>query len=206
MNFDFQLFQMINGIAGHNHALDRLVALFTTYGPTLFGLLLVWIWFSRKGNLINNRKTAILAVLAALVALAINQLIGSIYSRPRPFVNHTVNLLVSHSADFSFPSDHSAGAFALAFALLRLRNRFAKPLLVLAVLLGLSRIYVGAHYPTDVLGGVGTAAIANLLVSWQQERLQPVVRFLLKIWDRLFGRFSPSGKTPSDYKNEDYRA
>ena len=60
MYMDYKLFQLINQIAGNNDFLDQAVVLFSNYGPSLFGLALVWLWFSKKGNKDENRMIVLL--------------------------------------------------------------------------------------------------------------------------------------------------
>lgn len=82
-------------------------------------------------------------------------IIQLIHQRPRPFVNHDVLQLVDKSAgSASFPSGHTVLAFAIAFSIYFYNKKLGAIFLVLAMLAGLGRIYVGVHYPLDVLGGV----------------------------------------------------
>ena len=83
----------------------------------------------------------------------------------RPYdVNTGVQLLVSRLHDYSFPSGHTAAAFASVTALyLAGEKKLWKPVLGLACLIGISRLYLYVHYPTDVLGGVLAGAISGYL-------------------------------------------
>jgi undecaprenyl-diphosphatase len=100
------------------------------------------------------------AVCAALLGLAVAQGIGHGWFRERPYVHHTAQLLVAPSSDPSFPSDHADRGFALAVPFLLARRRLGWLLLGMAAALALTRVAVGTHYPSDVLGGalLGTAA------------------------------------------------
>src|SRR4051812_49836885 len=90
-----------------------------------------------------------------LLALAVGQVISGAVDRARPFVAHPghVHLLMAHSRDPGFPSDHATGAFALAFGLLAADRRIGRIALLLAAVIAVARVSVGAHYPTDVLAG-----------------------------------------------------
>lgn len=125
-----------------------------------------WFWIALALMLLCFCKTR-KAGLAALLALAVGALITNILLKPafariRPYeVIDGLTLLVEAQKDFSFPSGHSCASFAAATALWgHLPRRVCTGLLLLAVLVALSRLYVGVHYPSDVLGGimVGTAA------------------------------------------------
>lgn len=93
-----------------------------------------------------------------------------------------VHLLLPHAADSSFPSDHAAAAFAIAVVLVAVHRRLGSLLLLTAALIGFARVYVGDHYPGDVLvgAGVGVAAAAVLLFfSWPGQVTARVVESIL---------------------------
>lgn len=193
VNLDYQIFQWINQFAGKQPILDEMVLLFTKYiGLGLFALFLLLLWFSNKGDQQENRKTVLLAVIVALIAMGINQIIGSFYFRPRPFAHHVVNLLVDKSIDPSFPSDHATLGFALAFSVWMRNRKFGSGFFTVALLLAGSRIFVGTHYPMDVLGGAMTSLLALFLVKSQEKRLQPVMDWLIgqyrKVEVRVFSK------------------
>ena len=100
----------------------------------------------------------------AAVASAIRMLIGAIAFRPRPFVaDPTITLLVEKSADSpAFPSGHATAAFALAYGLFLWDRRVGTVALVVAVAVGIGRVAVGVHYPSDIIGG----ALLGILASW----------------------------------------
>ena len=96
--------------------------------------------------------------------LALKPLIGRI----RPFaVNPTVSLLIPPPTDASFPSGHTAASFASVAALKTANSRLWKPALALAVVIALSRLYLYAHWPTDILGG----AAVGILAGWLGTKL-----------------------------------
>ena len=96
-----------------------------------------------------------------------NQLISSLWSRDRPFVAHPgETVLVAHrSADPSFPSDHATAAFAIAFAVLFFSRRLGLLFLLGATAIGVSRVLLGLHYPSDVAAGAATGLAAAVLVT-----------------------------------------
>ena len=88
--------------------------------------------------------------------LIINVTLKDLISRPRPFVvNEAITPLITNVSPYrSFPSGHSGGSFAAMFALYKwVPKKVGIPALVLAALVALSRLYVGVHYPTDIIGG-----------------------------------------------------
>jgi undecaprenyl-diphosphatase len=112
-----------------------------------------------------ERLGALTALMAAGVALLANQAISLLWDRPRPFVAHpgSVHMLISHGADGGFPSDHVAAAFAIALALVVVHRRLGIVLLVGAALLAYSRVYVGVHYPGDVVAGSAIGVLAAIV-------------------------------------------
>src|SRR5581483_4848206 len=116
------------------------------------------------------------AAAAGGLALVINFALGQLWFHDRPFVDHPRQtlLLIRHAADNSFPSDHASLAFAVAFAVLVFHRRAGSLLLLGAACIAADRIFVGVHYPVDVLAsllvGAGAAAIVTTVgrpsVSW----------------------------------------
>ena len=117
----------------------------------------------------KTRKYAMMAIVALLFSLLVNNMIlKNIVARTRPYeVVEGLTWLIEKQRDLSFPSGHTASSFATAVVLFRnLKKRYGIPLLVLAVLISLSRLYVGVHYPTDVLFGAISGTLLAILAQW----------------------------------------
>jgi undecaprenyl-diphosphatase len=114
------------------------------------------------------------------LAIGINFLIGLVYYRPRPFINHHVHMLLPHVVDSSFPSDHATASMAIAVAIWLYNRKLGTPLIVIALLIGLSRVYVGHHYPTDVLGGFIIGTVSALLVNKLGVTILKYIPFIQK--------------------------
>jgi undecaprenyl-diphosphatase len=99
-----------------------------------------------------------------MLALAIAQVIASLWDRARPYEAHPgdAHLLLAPSPDPSFPSDHATGAYAIAVAILLRHTKGGIAALILATLVAVARVALGTHYPTDVLGGAALGALAAL--------------------------------------------
>ncbi len=182
---DYQWFVSINSIAGASQVLDMLMVLITKVGVAVPVIYLLYLWFSgRQGEeRFLNRRLALVAVVACVVAFIIDYFLGLAWYRNRPFVDHQVVLLVKHAANSSFPSNHAAGAFAIAISVwASSRRRWAGFFLFLwAIVIGFSRIFVGVHYPTDVMAGFVVALVSTFIAYI----LRPViVRYL----GRFLGR------------------
>lgn len=103
----------------------------------------------------RSRRTG-LALSCGLVLdfASCNLWLKPLVGRIRPYeVNGTIALLVPRLADFSFPSGHTAVSFAATAALWASGSRLWKPALAVSVLMGLSRLYLYVHWPSDVLFG-----------------------------------------------------
>lgn len=132
-----------------------------------------WFWIMLGIVLLIPKKTR-KAGIAALVALAIGALITNvalknIIARIRPYeVVEGLKLLIEPQSDFSFPSGHTCASIGAALAMYPfLERKWGIPLVILAVLISLSRLYVGVHYPTDVLGG----AVVGAFAAWGAVRI-----------------------------------
>jgi undecaprenyl-diphosphatase len=106
------------------------------------------------------------ALLAVVAADASATVLRNYFQRLRPCqALQGVQLLVGCSDTFSFPSNHATNAFALAAFFAVHYRKLAIPLFLLAALVGYSRIYLGVHYPTDVLAGAGLGATFGLVFA-----------------------------------------
>lgn len=117
---------------------------------------LVWILISVV--LLFFKKTRILGIqllISIVFAFIVYQcILKPLIARPRPFVqNPEFNLLIKAPKDFSFPSGHTACGFSFVVILFLAKNKWWIPSLVLASLIGFSRLYLYVHFPTDVLCG-----------------------------------------------------
>lgn len=163
---DQTITQWINSAAGINVLLDPVMIAATTMGVPLLVALVVTQWWSKIDRM-HVRHTCIAAGLSFLIGLGLNQIILLFVHRIRPYDAGVTHLIISKSGDWSFPSDHATAAIAIvaAFAFQGLPRRTLF-LGLLALLICWSRIFVGTHYLTDVLGGsltgVGAAALVRI--------------------------------------------
>ncbi|MCX4584371.1 phosphatase PAP2 family protein [Streptomyces sp. NBC_01481] len=181
---DLSLLYDINGLAKDAPSwLDRTMVFVGEYGIMLAMVLLVlWCWWSVRWrgtteDSVGGVAALIWAPLAAGIALLINIPIRGFVERPRPFRDHQgIEVLVSGKSDYSFVSDHATLAMAIAAGLFVAHRRFGLAAIGLALAEGFCRVYLGVHYPTDVVGGfaLGTA-VALLLAPLALALLTPVV-------------------------------
>lgn len=142
--------------------LDMLMKKITHMGSLVFSLLLpVILIFSKKQSL-TDAGIQILATLT--LSSTIVQTIKRIVDRPRPF--KVLNCLTPGkvpSSQYSFPSGHTCAAFSAAFVLAAAYTTFSIVFIALAALVAISRVYLGYHYPTDIVVGTGIAYISFLI-------------------------------------------
>ena len=136
---------------------------------TLGNGAVLWILISLVLLLFRKTRTVgITSILALLVSLVINNIVlKNLVARVRPYeVIEGLVLIIQKPWDYSFPSGHTGSSFASAWVFFRKLPRWAGIfLLVMAGLIGLSRLYLGVHYPTDVLFG----AVSGILCGYAAE-------------------------------------
>ena len=156
------------------------------------------------------RTTFVWSIAACMLAVAFNLGLEHLVFEPRPFVTHAVHLLIAHPADDSFPSDHAAVSFAISAMLLftlpallahAWKQRvvlggvqgwrsFLLPLvlmglaLLVACSIGIARVFVGVHYPGDILGGALSGIVAAGLVTALRRPLRVPTDALLHLAER----------------------
>ena len=171
-NPDVELLYDINGLAKDApHWFDRVMEYVGEYG-VLLGLVLavLWCWWTvrRRGaeDAASSVAALVWAPLAAGIAVLVNVPIRGFVERPRPFNDHQgLEVLVSGKTDYSFVSDHATIAMALGVALFVANRKFGLVGIGLALLEGFCRVYMGVHYPTDVVGGFALGTAVALLLS-----------------------------------------
>ncbi len=122
----------------------------------------------------KTRKAGVYSAIALVGSVVVNNLIlKNLVNRTRPYeVVEGLKCIVSPAHDASFPSGHTGASFASATAMFRqLPKKAAVALIILAALIAFSRLYIGIHYPTDVLGGLVTGIGIGILVNVIADRV-----------------------------------
>jgi len=219
MQLNYQLFQAINTHAGHSPLLDALMVFCANLLIFFWPLLLLALWGRplawRKRSLapgevraIQERRAVVLWIgIACILAYVFNLTLEHFIFEPRPFITHHIHLLVTHPADDSFPSDHSAWSFAVVGMIMfmlpslflstwhkRTEWKWGKdsislmtPTLltiaavIIACSIGVARVFVGIHYPGDIVGGaidgLIAAGIVTLVRYWLRKPTNAVIHF-----------------------------
>jgi undecaprenyl-diphosphatase len=159
---DQSLFFAINNLAGHSGFFDAIGKFIGgDYFLYLFVAAAALLWFRKP----LRRYVYVGLVGAAIGYGVIAKLVKYLIDKPRPFEVLQVHKLIAEPASAAFPSGHATIYFAIAFAFWR--TKYFWPLIVLAVLGSLGRVFVGVHYPLDILGG----AVLGGLMAWIFRRL-----------------------------------
>lgn len=174
--WDTGVFAVVN--SGNYEALDSVMVILSLYGrEVVWGALIVGL-FIIGGE--REKKMALTLGLIFLILIGVGYVSKTYYSRPRPYdVVDDLRLLVAKESDYNFPSGHTlivAGGVVVAW--LYLRRVWAALLSAEAALVAYSRIYVGVHYPSDVVGGVLLGAGCALIVCSETGLID-------RLYDRL---------------------
>lgn len=160
---NFSLFFLIFGASHQNPFLDQLMIFGAEY--VIYLTFILMFYFSIKGNL-AEKKSLILALICLPVAAIIVKIIHLFYFQQRPFVAYDFLPLITQGADASFPSRHTLTMSVSALPFMYFKSKWAPLFLFLTLWVGISRIYVGVHYPLDILGGI-LISILSLIIGLQ---------------------------------------
>lgn len=171
--FDFEILFFIKDHI-RNGFLDIVVPFYTNLGDDgIIWIVVGLIMLVPK----KTRKCGIMVLAALLVMLVLNNIIlKNLIARPRPCATYPELVeLVKIPHSYSFPSGHTVSAMAVAFTILTQHKKLGIVALIMAFLMGLSRLYVGVHFPTDVYGGIIVGALIALIVWCAEKKITPVI-------------------------------
>jgi undecaprenyl-diphosphatase len=176
--FDVSVVQYINQYARQSVAFDAVANYFTS-GALLRGAIVIaalwWLWFRKSGDQKNDRSVVVAAMAGAIFAVGLGRLLASaLPMRIRPILDPALHLQLPYGPPVdalrfwnSFPSDHAMAFFCLTASLWFVSRRLSLALsLYVLAFVALPRLYVGLHYPTDLIGG----ALIGILVAWIANR------------------------------------
>jgi undecaprenyl-diphosphatase len=185
-SFDNTVYHAINGLAGHNVLLDDVMKFFAQYALEIYAMMFIMAWFSMPKREFEQRHGLILSGIAGIAALVINVIIAHIYPRSRPFTvlpHGDYTQLIPHAADSSFPSDHSSGSWAFAAGSWNRTPRWTQIVFtVVALVVMFARVYVGVHWPTDVLASVVVGIVAGRGIALASPAIRPLSKWLVRLF------------------------
>lgn len=169
--WNLTLFDSINAATTHPPTFLLFFAIFSA--EVLIYLLaagMVFGWIRRASNI---RTALLIAALTAVIGLLINQAIGLTWYHPRPFEMGVGHNLMKHVVENSFPSDHATVFFSIGFSLLAMKQTRQWGIIIslLAILVAWSRVYLGVHFPFDMIGSFLVALVAVVI----SLRMRPVI-------------------------------
>ena len=166
--FDRQLFRAINGLP-HTRYSDRYVSVLSDLGEGI-GWVAGGVALAILGGPRGRRAGAATAVASLAATYIVQVRVKPLFSRVRPFVNREANVVGIRPADHSFPSGHTASSFAAATALAFFYPRAAPLAYAVATGVGMSRVHLGVHFPSDAaVGGVIGIGIGTF-TGWLVKR------------------------------------
>lgn len=159
---------------------DKFLAEYLIY---FLPIILLFLWFYGE----KAKKVALKALFAAILAWPIfANIIGHLINRARPFEMMGVKELIFHRPDYSFPSDHAAALFAVAFSFwFSGYKKLAAAMFVLGIIISFFRVAMAIHFPSDILGGFVLGLVAACLIDLFDKPLDIVYNFIIKFFRTL---------------------
>lgn len=175
---NYILFKAINGLARRGTTMDTIMIFISQKIRYLYLFILICMWFR------NNfyKKIILYAGISAGVTLIINRIIQIFYFKPRPFIVHRIRLLIPSKNNSSFPSKHTALASAVATSILLHERCMGSIMWLLAVLTGFSRVWVGHHYPFDIIGSAVIGSITSIVIDKNTYTFQSFITWIIKMY------------------------
>ena len=155
--------KIIGFIYNKNRFIDKLMIAVTLSGELgIIWIIISFFLFSRT----KYTKEAIMVLLAIALASILGEgIIKHIVKRKRPFIkNNIIKLMIAQPGTYSFPSGHTASSFAAATVFIRTDMRLTYLIVVIAILISFSRLYLRVHYLSDVIGGIILGVFSGTIV------------------------------------------
>ena len=195
---DYRVYHSVNGFFARHAWLAHVFSALETVLPILLGVAAFGLWLLARPGAGNRWKLASASALAAAaLGLLVNRVVAALWDRPRPYETHpSAHVWGGRSTDPSFPSDHASAAFGIAFAVFFFDRLVGSLFLLAAAAISAGRVFVGLHYPGDILAGCAVGfASAVVVVRLARPFLALCVRLVERVTDplvapawRLFGR------------------
>lgn len=132
----------------------------------------------------QDRRAVTQVLLAVLLSLALNYFVAQLFPRPRPFMIGVGHTFMSHRAESGFPSDHATPMWTIAFGMLMWSRRSLAGWIALALAAATSwaRVYLGVHFPFDILGSMAVAVVSVLALAALRPFVERTVARPIEAW------------------------
>jgi undecaprenyl-diphosphatase len=188
------LFRLINDLGKQHTFINPIFIFIAEYMVIFLALAVITFWFTRVKQ---NRIMIICGSITFVIAEIMGKLAGKIHSNNQPFAElSNVNQLIEKAVDNSFPSDHTILFFSFCMTFWLFRGGKGFLWILLAVLVGISRIWVGVHYPADIAVG----AIISIISAFMVFRLVPK----LGMTQKLLGMYERGESSILSLKKDNY--
>jgi len=187
---DWRIERAIYDVSLHHHWVGSLFHGVEQASIPLMVVITGVLWFfARPGGDRKWKLACASGYASAALGYVIAYVIHHVYDRARPYEAHAIRHPWSSSTDASFPSDHTSLSFAIAFAVLAFDTVAGVVFIVVAAIIGVGRLFIGAHYPGDVLAGLAVGLVAALVVLRLLPRFVAwVVGYVERVTDPLVSR------------------
>lgn len=165
MALDLKVFQFIHGFAGVSGVLDFFGIFFAEYLPYVFGIALLFFILKRRGAREKLFAFLYLVFTGIISYYVATPIVKFIFPRERPFEFLKILPLIPAGGS-SFPSGNAAFFFAVAFVLFTMNRKWGIWFLLFAILNGVAQVFVGVHYPLDIVGGAVVGFITYLIFKF----------------------------------------
>ena len=174
------LFEAIEGLTG-NPILDQSMIFLAEYLVILVPLSLIYLWF-------KDRETSLFTFYTTVTGIIISYGLGLLYFHENP--SATYETIAAYHAENSFPSQHTTAIIATALPLLyREKSKIGGLMLISGLSTGFARIYIGEHWPVDILGAIFAAALGLLIALYSWDKLEilwrPLIEFSREIEEKI---------------------
>ena len=185
IDYDLSLSLAINRYVGKLEMIDSLMAILASdyFFPVIFALFMVGIWFNGSGQKerVVNQYIVIFSVISLAFVNWVVFVANAYLFRSRPFENEQITLIYYEATDSSFPSNALAVLFAISISALIVNQRYGIALLLLSIVYGISRIYVGVHYPLDIFSALILGAAIAGIVWYIGKLIYPIPLTVIKL-------------------------
>lgn len=193
---NINIFRMINDLGKEYTYLNPPFVFIAEYTVYLLALAAIIYWFTRE---YKNRIMVISGAITFIFAEIVGKLAGTLHSNYQPFVElENVNKLIEKTVGNSFPSDHTILFFSFCMTFWLFKKGYGFLWMIAAILVGISRMWVGVHYPADVAVGALISIISAIIVYYVVPRLN-FIQKLLKIYEKGEGYILPSKTNSKDF-------